>query len=253
MNLSSLTPHKNYGSTLLRWTVLVLAATNVIYATTMLWIQSKPRRTTSALKASSASAPISTDLRNFSESDIYLLFLPLGAALNEWIAFVGRDYPREWSIGPLEQVHMPQEDTVHYALDTPAGSAEWDTMLPGGGDGVLYLGPQHRPFSISLFHQLRCLNILRLAMVADLQRSNEGLPKTDGHSELVRHCAGYLRQMILCRSELRLENVRIPRARSVTNSDVTHTCKNWQSVYSAAERNRREHAAQAQSNASMVS
>jgi hypothetical protein len=165
--------------------------------------------------------------------------------MNVSTAFMGRDYPREWPIDPLEQVHMPQEDTVHYALDTPIGIAQWQTMLPGVGDGILYLGPNRRPFSISLFHQLRCLNVLREAIVPGLKHAGHGHRDVDEQSELVRHCMGYIRQMILCRSELRLENVRIPRARSVTNSDVTHTCQDWQAVYAAAEMNHREHTAHA--------
>jgi hypothetical protein len=249
MSLLSLTVHRAYGTTPLHWVVLVLAVTNVIYASTMLWNQSIPRLTTP-----SASVPsIATNLRNFSESDVHLTSLLFGAALNVSTAFVRRGYPRGWSIGPLQQVHMPQEDTVHYALDTPTGSAEWETMLPGAGDGLIYLGPERHPFSISLFHQLRCLNILRKAIVSGLKHVDHDHRDVGVQSELVRHCMGYIRQMILCRSDLRLENVRIPRARSVTNSDVTHTCKDWQAVYVAAERNNQEYAAEVRSNSSQMS
>jgi hypothetical protein len=132
---------------------------------------------------------------------------------------------------------MPQEDTIHYALDNPVGVAQWSTMLPTNGTGMLYLGPDLHPFSIGLFHQLKCLNILRVALTEELSRYNTTVPKQAEQSDLVKHCMGYIRQMILCRSELRLENVKASHGRSVTNSDVTHTCKDWSAVYAAAEAN----------------
>jgi hypothetical protein len=152
------------------------------------------------------------------------------------IGYSGQDYPREWPSEPLERVHMPVEDSVHYALDTATGVAEWKTMLPSG-DGVLHLGPDKRQFTISLFHQLRCLNVLRAAMLLELDRVNEGPPEQDWQTPSTHHCMSYIRQTVLCRANLRLESVKAPYGLSVTNSDVTHTCRDWTVAYNAAEDN----------------
>lgn len=47
----------------------------------------------------------------------------------------------------------------------------------------------------------------------------------------------YLRQMILCRADTRLEpayNIIGPR---IVTSSITHTCNDWSAVYAAAEEN----------------
>ena len=150
--------------------------------------------------------------------------------------YLGHDYPQTWGLPPLDAVHMPLENTVHYTPDTPAGIAEWSTTLPSGG-GLLHLGPAKRPFSISMFHQLRCLGILRGTLVRELQRKHLPAPVDSDLDPLVRHCMGYIRQMVLCRSELRLESVRSPFTNRATISDVTHTCRDWSAVYDAAEEN----------------
>ena len=59
---------------------------------------------------------------------------------------------------------MSYEDSVHYAVDTPAGIAVWNSTLPSGGV-VVYLGEEMRPFTVAVFHEIRCLNILREELV----------------------------------------------------------------------------------------
>ena len=58
---------------------------------------------------------------------------------------------------------------------------------------------------------------------------------------LARHCMNYLRQMILCRADTRLEPVRSPIGHARTMSEVTHVCQDWSTVYEAAEENQREY------------
>lgn len=80
-----------------------------------------------------------------------------------------------------------------------------------------------------MFHQLRCLNVLHLELIRP-SRFESHAP----NEPLVKHCLNYLRQMILCRSDLYLENVRDPIGPHAV--DVTHvgTCKDWRKVYDAA-------------------
>ncbi|KAI0719394.1 hypothetical protein C8T65DRAFT_54244 [Cerioporus squamosus] len=149
----------------------------------------------------------------------------------------GRDYPRAWLLPPLAPVHLSHEDSVHYSLETDLGVAEWNATLPSGG-AVIHLGPDGRPFTVSMFHQLRCLDIIRDVVVEYyLDSSPDARP---GNHKLVQHCMNYLRQTAMCRGDLHIETVRAPSGPTVTVSAVTHSCKDWTAVYKAAEENYRE-------------
>lgn len=75
-----------------------------------------------------------------------------------------------------------------------------------------------------MFHQIRCLNVIRLGVV-------NWPPKSP---ELTRHCLNYLRQIILCRSDLFLESLP-------GKADRYRTCKDWSVIYAQVEKNQQEH------------
>jgi hypothetical protein len=129
------------------------------------------------------------------------------------------------------------EDTVHYALDTPLGRAEWRARLPAG-DGLLRLGPSGRVFTLGLFHELRCLDTIRFALDDIFSHPERATPDEDSQPPLVKHCMDYLRQMVLCHADLTLLNIKsvLGQAHSQT-SDITHTCKDFSAVFAAAEEN----------------
>jgi hypothetical protein len=149
--------------------------------------------------------------------------------------YVGNDYPRQWPIEPLDTVHMPLENSVHYNPQSETGHAEWSTLLPNNNTGIIHLGPTQQPFSISLFHHLRCLDILRVELYTQLDRAGQSPPTENEQSDLIHHCMGYIRQMLLCHSETRLESVKSISASSVSSWDITHTCKDWTAVFRAAK------------------
>lgn len=158
------------------------------------------------------------------------------ASFDTNVAYLGRS--RIWAIGPLETVHMSYETSRHYSIDSHVGEAEWNATLPTGG-AIVYLGPHREPFTISMFHQLRCLNIVRTAILdTRSERPRHRTRHVQGH---VNHCMNYLRQMVLCRMDTTLESVRATLGRGITVWDMTHTCKDWTAVYEAAERNHRDH------------
>ena len=130
---------------------------------------------------------------------------------------------------------MSYENTIHYAPNTSLGEIEWNYTLPRGG-AVVHLGPDCRPFTVSMFHQLRCLNIVRAAII----KSHDGDPLDLQRRKLVDHCMNYLRQMILCRMDTTLEPLRAIHTRGVAVWDITHVCKDWSMVYKEAERNYNE-------------
>ncbi|KAK7688218.1 hypothetical protein QCA50_008588 [Cerrena zonata] len=85
-----------------------------------------------------------------------------------------------------------------------------------------------------MFHQLRCLNIVR-EVIVDFYADESPDAKVNKPT-LVRHCMSYLRQTVLCRADMKMETVRAPKGHQMTVSDVTHTCRDWTMVYEAAER-----------------
>ncbi len=82
---------------------------------------------------------------------------------------------------------MVVEDTHRYQLDTAQGDADWSNLILGG-IGVIRLGPEDREFSVSMLHQLKCLDIIGTAAV------KRTLP-LDGDRSVVRHCMNYMRQV----------------------------------------------------------
>ncbi|KAL7279768.1 hypothetical protein ACG7TL_006175 [Trametes sanguinea] len=153
--------------------------------------------------------------------------------------YIGQDYPLSWELPPLGRVHLSQENTIQYALDTDLGVAEWHATLPSGG-AILHLGPHFRPFTLSMFHQLRCLDIIRDTIV-DFYMDTSPDAKIK-RPDLAQHCMNYLRQTVMCRADLRLEHVRASSGTGLTVPDVTHTtCQDWTAVYEAAEQNWEEY------------
>ncbi|KAH9053136.1 hypothetical protein EDB87DRAFT_288721 [Lactarius vividus] len=146
------------------------------------------------------------------------------------IAYVGSDYPRTWDIGHLSPIRMNIEGTKHYQLSGYNGDAEWAALAPN--NGMLYLGPQRRPFSVSLFHQFRCLDIIRRDIIEALSQEE---------SKLGQHCLNYMRQMVLCRTDLAVDPV-LGRELEAEVRAETNQCVDWRRVYQALEENQREYA-----------
>lgn len=135
---------------------------------------------------------------------------------------------------------MPMENTVHYDLGTDLGILEWNNAtLPGPNhDGIVWLtveGGERKPFTFSLFHQLRCLNIVRESLMARRH------PPYTEPSRLATHCMNYLRQMVLCRADLTLESARHPLGPNTVVSDVTHVCRDWSVIWDEVEGNESYH------------
>jgi hypothetical protein len=146
------------------------------------------------------------------------------------VAYIGTDYPRTWDIGFLPPIRMNIESTKHYQLSGYNADGEWAALAPN--NGALYLGSHRQPFSISLFHQLRCLDIIRRDVA-------EVLPQEE--SRLSRHCLNYMRQMVLCRADLAVDPVMGRELEAEVRAE-TNQCVDWRRVYQKLEENQREYA-----------
>ncbi|KAF5390968.1 hypothetical protein D9757_004013 [Collybiopsis confluens] len=147
-------------------------------------------------------------------------------------AYRDNDHPEVWHIAELGDVYLNVENTVHYALDTAFGRAEWNTTLPSHGIRLHFGADASETFTVSLFHQLYCLNVIRIALSKFSDPEVRQLPQVE-----TVQCMDYIRQMVLCRANLRLESARNPTGPGIAVADVTHTCKDWTAVYSAAQEN----------------
>ena len=105
-------------------------------------------------------------------------------------------------------------------------------------DGIVWLtmkGGERRPFTFSLFHQLRCFNIVRESLLARRH------PPYTKPGRLATHCINYIRQIVLCRADLTLESAGHPRGPNTVVSDVTHVCRDWSVIWDEIEGNESYH------------
>lgn len=122
---------------------------------------------------------------------------------------------------------MPVENSIRYQVDTKDGASEWEALSPG--KGMVHLGESRQPFSIAMFHQLRCLDTLRAGMARTAHPFNETGPAV---TELTGHCLNYMRQMLMCGADTTVD-VIFDRA---VHPD-RFTCNNWEAVYEAVRNN----------------
>ncbi|KAJ7454048.1 hypothetical protein B0H11DRAFT_1820179 [Mycena galericulata] len=145
-----------------------------------------------------------------------------------------------WLSTPLPLAYMSFENSVHYDISTSLGEYEWNyTTLPGiKHDGSFPLNRKDSDgkqlFTVSMFHQIRCLNIIREAIVRFRSSNPDNLARPN---HLTTHCMNYLRQMVLCRSDLTLESARDPVGPRTVVSDITHVCRDWSVVWKDLDEN----------------
>ncbi|KAG2038443.1 hypothetical protein BDR03DRAFT_862003, partial [Suillus americanus] len=106
--------------------------------------------------------------------------------------YIGEDHPTELPLR-LDTVALKFNNSEHYGTSDVTSWAEWKSLdhFPHG-HGFVRLGPNGRLFGVSMFHQIHCLQMIRLALI-------DG---PNGHSG---HCINILRQAILCNSDITLD------------------------------------------------
>ncbi|KAI0821762.1 hypothetical protein BC628DRAFT_1412729 [Trametes gibbosa] len=117
---------------------------------------------------------------------------------------------------------------TRYHLDS---AQQWAPLFPEGG--VIHLGPERTPYTVSMMHQLRCLDVVR----DQLNR-----PKSERSEQPAKHCLNYIRQQLLCREDLQLDPYQYPHKVRALHPHAIRKCKDWRAVYEKVEENQREYA-----------
>jgi hypothetical protein len=118
--------------------------------------------------------------------------------------------------------------TIHYELASEAGVEQWSKLVPESGH-LVYLPSNDgsaAPYTVALFHQMKCLNILRgeyISRIADRSKS----PSTTASN-----CLNYLRQSILCNVNMALERNKQGNGKVAGVYDMK--CNDWGKVYEEA-------------------
>ncbi|KAF5353575.1 hypothetical protein D9757_013710 [Collybiopsis confluens] len=122
------------------------------------------------------------------------------------------------------RIHTTLEDSVHFQL---SDDAEWDSLVPQ--DGLFHLEKGGETLSIGMFHQLRCLNILR----------RRQLDPDGADEDVVRHCLNYLRQAVLCRASPRVDPL-VGKGKGYYVW-TPRECVDWNPVYDTVEKLQQEY------------
>ena len=89
------------------------------------------------------------------------------------------------------------------------------------------LGPNNRTFMVSMYHQLHCLDAIRVGFIVN---GSDAYPH-------IQHCLRFLRQILLCKADTTLEpadEIRTnPDGMIVSGSSpegMIHRCRDWTKV-----------------------
>ncbi|KAI0739367.1 hypothetical protein C8Q80DRAFT_1075562, partial [Daedaleopsis nitida] len=121
------------------------------------------------------------------------------------------------------EVLLQLDNWTRYKLDSPE---PWKALFPGGG--VVHLGAERTPYTVSMLHQLRCVDAIR-----------EQLTRTRGGCDIepTRHCLNYLRQTLMCRPDIYLDSYQYLHKVNPAEPFPTRKCKNWTLVYEIVKDN----------------
>lgn len=122
---------------------------------------------------------------------------------------------------------MTLHESVHFTLNgsDPVTTAEWESLASHpDGFGRTRLGPEHRLFVMTFYHQLHCIWKFQQALV------DRGDPTASQHH--VQHCLNYLRQTLLCEAAESVEEGDF-MVRDFEQDRVGDTlvCRDWGEVY----------------------
>ncbi|KAM5531448.1 hypothetical protein V8D89_014905 [Ganoderma adspersum] len=131
-----------------------------------------------------------------------------------------------WSV-ERKEVALQFDSWTRYKLDS---RQQWAPLFPDGG--IIQLGPERTTYTVSMMHQLRCLDVIR----DQLSR-----PRSERDAEPTRHCLNYVRQMATCRGDLQFDPIQYPHKVNALHPHAVRRCRDWRAVYDEVWRNQQKH------------
>ncbi|KAF6752128.1 hypothetical protein DFP72DRAFT_464924 [Ephemerocybe angulata] len=133
-------------------------------------------------------------------------------------------------------VLMYPENTRRYGI---LSRSDWTSLTPGNKGTDLVTTPDggEKLVTLSMFHQLGCLDVVReeLTAISDEWEEYEDRPKYCHQGSrwgVVQHCMNYLRQMSQCHSHTALESVRAATPPAIVDlTKSQYHCYDWGAVY----------------------
>ncbi|KAF4628597.1 hypothetical protein G7Y89_g9558 [Cudoniella acicularis] len=116
----------------------------------------------------------------------------------------------------------------------PESDAAWDAMFPRGVGFVKHPSVSPELSGLAVFHELHCVNILRVGYyaaldgtLAEMQHQHDHNKRPDPHH--LRHCFDYLRQALMCAADTNLEPVDFELG-GVTGWKYNRKCRDFEAV-----------------------
>ncbi|KAF2197593.1 hypothetical protein GQ43DRAFT_199641 [Delitschia confertaspora ATCC 74209] len=155
-------------------------------------------------------------------------------------------------------------DPIFSEPHSPDGDAAWDSLMPEGRGFVLVENPEKYGyhggvptekgvdrFSVSVFHQLHCLGMIR-ASYYKRNSTTQPIGHLEGdvppeildevHNHHIAHCFDYLRQALMCSADTTIEWAKVQSTGERNQVDgwgIPHeTCKDWNSVLKWMDENK---------------
>ncbi|KAI0516713.1 hypothetical protein F5B22DRAFT_176711 [Xylaria bambusicola] len=173
----------------------------------------------------------------------------LGILLS-WLAMLALGYLLGLSINHTSALtaYQPVGD-LHYYMHFNGSFAQrsdsksdslWDSLFPEKLGFVKHPKLAPNVAGVAVFHELHCLNILRVAYFASLDGTlaelggddQEANHRTSSHH--IRHCFEYLRQSLICLADSNLEDMNYT-ARGISGWQTERTCRNFEGLKTWAD------------------
>ncbi|KAF8889847.1 hypothetical protein BD779DRAFT_1519248 [Infundibulicybe gibba] len=158
---------------------------------------------------------------------------PLAIVRQKHYSYIGEDFPAELPLQDDKDVALRFSNNGYAITNDWA----WSTLVPG--DGRVQLGPDGRLFDVAMYQQLRCLNSIRVAYLANHARPS---PMELPNIPEAESCFDTLRQSVLCAADITLDPAKVifvegNGTASTVGTEAVHRCRDWVNVRRTVEMN----------------
>lgn len=143
-------------------------------------------------------------------------------------------------MAPAGEVRFPMVYNRTFSQPpSPESDAAWASMFPEGVGFVKHPKISPELSGVAVFHELHCVNMLRVGYYAALDGTIGKMQMIHDHNKRpdphhLRHCFDYLRQSLVCAADSNLEPVDFELG-GVTGWSFQRTCRDFDRIKDWAE------------------